>query len=85
MSSDFHWLFFIMVLAALFAASLPGMALDGFSPPGFWRRYEIILATTWQASIAASIAGAGVYELLKRLPPSPEEILSNLSDQLQKR
>ncbi|MFT9221793.1 hypothetical protein, partial [Gluconobacter oxydans] len=57
---------FSVGLAPLFAASLPGMALDGFPEPGFWHRYEMILTATWQASVAACIAGSGIYVLLER-------------------
>ncbi|MFT8717681.1 hypothetical protein [Gluconobacter potus] len=57
---------FSVGLAPLFAAFLPGMALDGFPEPGFWHRYEMILTATWQASVAASIAGSGIYVLLER-------------------
>lgn len=57
---------FSVGLAPLFAAPLPGMALDGFPEHGFWHRYEMILTATWQASVAASIAGSGIYVLLGR-------------------
>ncbi|MBF0852272.1 hypothetical protein HKD27_15405 [Gluconobacter sp. R75690] len=57
---------FSVGLAPLFAAFPPGMALDGFPEPGFWHRYEMILTATWQALIAASIAGSGIYVLLER-------------------
>ncbi|MFT8327897.1 hypothetical protein [Gluconobacter oxydans] len=57
---------FSVGLAPLFAAFLPGMALDGFPEPGFWHRYEMILTANWQASVAASIAGSGIYVLLER-------------------
>ncbi|WP_218023022.1 hypothetical protein, partial [Gluconobacter oxydans] len=57
---------FSVGLAPLFAASLPGMVLDGFPEHGFWHCYEMILRATWQASVAASIAGSGIYVLLER-------------------
>ncbi|MFB9941496.1 hypothetical protein [Gluconobacter oxydans] len=60
---------FSVGLAPLFAAPLPGMALDGFPEHGFWHRYEMILTATWHASIAASIAGSGIYVLLERQSP----------------
>ncbi|MFT8490398.1 MAG: hypothetical protein ABF672_07605 [Gluconobacter oxydans] len=57
---------FSVGLAPLFAASLPGMALDVLPEHGFWHRYEMILRATWQASVAASIAGSRIYVLLER-------------------
>lgn len=64
---------FSVGLAPLFAAPLPGMALDGFPEPGFWHRYEMILTATWQASVAASIAGSGIYVLLERQSSLPRK------------